>query len=146
MRGMPMRVRLLCLLVLSSGAFACGGTTPATMEFVEIVPAQPKLGDVVTVRFLLKDDRGVPLSGAPKQASTIKGSGIAETQLQVNSRVTSVIVVATAGDKQVSSPPITFAGSVPNGRQFNPGRIRSPHQTALGTVTAIILICHHNSK
>ncbi|HEY0881366.1 MAG TPA: hypothetical protein VGD87_07540, partial [Archangium sp.] len=49
---------------------------------------------------------------------SIKGSGYAETQVIASSRVNSVIVIATAGNKEITSPPITFAGSVPNGRQF----------------------------
>ena len=135
-----MRMRLLVLAgVMSVAVFpACGGPGgPATMQFVEILPAQPKIGDVVTVRFKLADARGVPLAGAnvdfklgsansassgvnlsPTSAVSIKGSGYAETQLVASSRVNSVIVTATSGDKRVDSPPITFAGSVPNGRQF----------------------------
>jgi hypothetical protein len=129
-------MRLLVLSVgLLSGLTACGGSQAATIEFVEIIPAQPRIGDVVTVRFRLADDRGVPLAGAPvdyKLGSTntgvtltppssvsIKGSGYAETQLVASQRVNSVVVVATSGVKSVTSPPITFAGSVvPSGRQF----------------------------
>jgi hypothetical protein len=131
---MPMRVRLLALLSLGAIS-ACGSSSPASMEFVEILPAQPRLGDVVTVRFRLIDERGVPLAGAnvgfklagestdgitlsPPTTTSLKGSGFAETQLVASARVNSVIVVATSGDKQVNSPPITFAGSLPNGRQF----------------------------
>jgi hypothetical protein len=104
------------------------------MEFVEISPAQPRLGDVVTVRFRLLDYRGVPLAGSvvnfkvqgdgsgislsPPSATSLKGTGFAETQVVANSRVASLIIVATSGDKSVQTPPLTFAGSVPNGRQF----------------------------
>ncbi len=130
-----MRVRLFALLALGALS-ACGGSGPASMEFVEISPAQPRLGDVVTVRFRLLDDRGLPLAGAnvafklasdistdgitlsPASVVSLKGSGFAETQLVASARVNSVIVVATSGDKQVFSPPITFAGSLPNARQF----------------------------
>jgi hypothetical protein len=129
-----MRMRLLVLTVV--GLFsACGGPTgPAVMEFVEVLPAQPKIGDVATVRFKLLDERGVPLAGStvgfklgsantgvtlsPVSAISIKGSGFAETQIVASSRVNSVIVIATSGDKVITSPPITFAGSVPNGRQL----------------------------
>ncbi|MFZ5788014.1 MAG: hypothetical protein ACOY3Y_16370 [Acidobacteriota bacterium] len=128
-----MRMRLLAVLAL--GVFtACGSSGPASMEFVEVLPPQPKIGDVVTVRFKLLDSRGVPLAGetvdfklssanngvtlSPTSAQSIRGSGFAETQLVASARVNSVIVVATAGDKQVFSPPITFAGTVPNGRQL----------------------------
>lgn len=131
-----MRMRLMVLGTMSALLFACGGAAgPAVMEFVEIQPPQPRIGDVVTVRFRLLDARGVPLAGAPvdfklgsnntgispnplPSTVSIKGSGFAEVQLIASSRVNSVIVVATSGDKQVTSPPITFAGSVPNGRQF----------------------------
>ncbi len=128
-----MRVRLLALLAM--GALSgCGSTGPASMEFVEISPAQPRLGDVVTVRFRLLDSRGVALAGStvnykiqgdssgvslnPTSSTSIKGTGFAETQIVANSRVASVTIVATSGDKSVTTPPLTFAGSVPNGRQF----------------------------
>ncbi|MGV3620677.1 MAG: hypothetical protein ACO1OB_07660 [Archangium sp.] len=127
-----MRVRLFAVLAL--GLSACGGTSPSIMEFVEVVPAQPRIGDVTTVRFRLIDARGVPLAGAPVEfslesantgitlspvtTSSLRGSGFAETQLVASSRVNSVIVVATSGDKTVRSPPITFAGTTANGRQL----------------------------
>lgn len=136
-----MRVRLLAVLAVVSviGLSGCTGGGPSVMEFVEIVPAQPKIGDVVIVRFRLLDSRGVPLAGAntdfalqknangstpanvtlsPPSAPSIKGSGFAETQIVATSRVSSVIVEATSGDKKVISPAITFAGTVPNGRQL----------------------------
>lgn len=134
------RLRLLFVLALSGlpGLVACGPSGPSVMEFVEIDPTQPRIGDVVTVRFKLLDSRGLPLAGqavdfklqsettaasqsvslSPVSVQSLKGSGFAETQLVASSRVNSVIVVATSGDKVVTSPPITFAGSVPNGRQF----------------------------
>ncbi|MEW6430075.1 MAG: hypothetical protein AB1730_01095 [Myxococcota bacterium] len=128
-----MRVRLLALMALAALP-ACGPSGPAVMEFVEISPTQPRIGDVVTVRFKLLDYRGLPLAGAgvdfklqsdkagvtlsPTSATSLKGSGFAETQVVASTRVNSVIVVATSGDKSVLSPPITFAGTVPNGRQF----------------------------
>jgi len=129
---MPSRlsVALLALAVCS----ACGATGPASLAFVEISPQQPRIGDVVTIRFMAVDSRGVPLAGQsvdfklqadkagvtlnPTTSVTNKGTGIVETQLVATARVNSVIVVASAGDKSVLSPPITFAGSVPNGRQF----------------------------
>lgn len=128
-----MRVRLLAVLALAALS-ACGPSGPAVMEFVEITPTQPRIGEVVTVRFKLLDYRGVPLAGAgvdfklqsdkagvtlsPTSVTSLKGSGYAETQVVASTRVNSVIVVATSGDKTVTSPPITFAGTVPNGRQF----------------------------
>lgn len=132
-----MRTHLLVSAVVMSACLlpGCGGSTgPATMEYVELIPAQPKIGDVATVRFKLLDSRGIPLAGqnvdfklgsantgvilSPVSAVSIKGSGFAETQIIANSRVNSVVVIATAGDKVVTSPPLTFAGSVANGRQF----------------------------
>jgi hypothetical protein len=129
-----MRVRVLATAVLVSFVMGCGGTGPSTMEFVEIVPAQPRIGEIVTVRFKLSDTRGLPLAGqdvafklqspkpgvnlSPVTAVSLRGSGFAETQLQATGRVNSVIVVATAGSREVVSPSISFAGSVPNHRQF----------------------------
>lgn len=128
-----MRLRLLAVLAFAALS-ACGPSGPATMEFVDITPPQPRIGDVVTVRFKLLDYRGIPLAGAnvdfklesdkagvtlsPTSIASLKGSGYAETQVVASARVNSVIVVATSGDKVVKSPPITFAGTVPNGRQF----------------------------
>lgn len=138
-----MRVRLSVVLVVALLS-ACGGTSPSVMEFVEVLPAQPKIGDVATVRFRLLDSRGLPLAGAPVEFSlqsantgvalsptstvSIRGSGYAETQIIASSRVNSVIVVATSGDKTLTSPPITFAGTVPSGRQltFQCGPIAGP--------------------
>jgi hypothetical protein len=114
---------------------ACGGGSgPASMEFVEVSPAQPRIGEVITVRFKLLDSRGMPLAGqevrfrlvsenkavtlSPEVATSQKGGGTAETYLQVNGRVTSVVVEAKAGDKTVLSPSISIAGAVANGRQL----------------------------
>lgn len=127
-----MRLRVLATLLLAVG---CGaGSEPTTMEFVELVPLQPRIGEIVTVRFKLLDARGLPLAGqnvdfklqapnaavslSPTSMVSLRGSGFAEVQLQASNRVTSVIVVATAGNKTVLSPPITFAGSVPNHAQM----------------------------
>ncbi|MDX2013053.1 MAG: hypothetical protein SFW67_22860 [Myxococcaceae bacterium] len=128
-----MRVKVLLPLMWVLG-LGCGGIAPTTMEFVEITPAQPRIGEIVTVRFRLLDNRGIPLSGttvdfklqspnggvslSPTSVQSLRGSGFAETQLQASSRVNSVIVVATAGDRTVLSPPITFAGAVPNQGQM----------------------------
>lgn len=127
------------LRVLAAGLLACvtgcgPDNGPATMEFVEFIPAQPKIGEIVTVRFKLNDERGLPLAGqtvtfklqntnpavsiAPTTVTSLKGSGFAETQLQASTRVASAIVVATAGKKEIVSPPISFAGATPNAGQF----------------------------
>ncbi len=128
-----MRVRV-CVAVRGLVSLAgCGSTGPASMEFVEITPATPRLGENVTVRFRLLDSRGLPLAGqevdfkiegnnagvslSPTTTNSLKGSGFAETQLVATARVNSVVVVATAGDKSVQSANIGFAGSAPNGRQ-----------------------------
>lgn len=128
-----MRVRVWSALVMVMG-LGCGGISPTTMEFVEITPEQPRIGDIVTVRFRLLDNRGLPLAGtevdfklqspnaavslSPATVQSQRGTGFAETQLQASSRVNSVIVVATSGDRTVVSRPITFAGSVPNRSQL----------------------------
>jgi hypothetical protein len=128
-----MRSSLLALLTAASLS-ACGTAGPAVLQFVEVTPAAPRIGEVATVRFVLLDSRGLPLAGesvdfklldaregitlSPATTTSLKGSGYAETQLIVSSRVNSVVVVATAGDKQVASPSISFAGTVPNGRQL----------------------------
>lgn len=127
----------LFAVVLVGWLSACGGESPSVMEFVETVPAQPKLGDVTTVRFRLLDERGVPQAGtrvdfklssenkgvtlSPTSTTSLRGSGYAETQIVASARVNSVIVTATAGDKVVYSRPISFAGSVPHGIQFSFG-------------------------
>ncbi len=132
---MPIRSNLSKVLaaVLMVGSFGCGSEV-ATLEFVKIDPPTPKIGDVTTVMFNLTDYRGTPLAGqnvsfrldsdkpgvtlSPANASSLKGSGIASTQIVVASRPTSVIVIAKAGDKEVRSPPISFAGAAASGRQF----------------------------
>ena len=130
---MPMRSSLLALLTVVPMS-ACGPAGPAVLQFKEISPTAPRLGEVVTVRFLLLDSRGMPAEGqsvdfrlqdardgvtlSPTSVSSLKGSGYAETQLVVTGRVNSVVVVAVAGTKQVATPPISFAGTVPSGRQL----------------------------
>ncbi len=128
-----MRVRLAVAL-LAGTLFACGPNVPASIEFVDMTPEKPGLGEIATVRFRAIDSRGVPMAGVPMtfrlqseragvtlnptSALTNKGDGVASTQLTVNTRVSSVIVVAEIGDKAASSPPLSFAGAVPNARQF----------------------------
>lgn len=134
-------VPVLCALVGLALA-GCGSNPPATLEFVEVSPANPRIGDIATVRFRATDSRGQPMAGAqvsftladesqlgPKERPAVqltptlgltnRGTGVVETQLVVNARVNSVVVVATAeGSKVARSPPISFAGTVPNARQF----------------------------
>ncbi len=128
-----MRLRVgvgLALLALVSSA--CGSSGPASLVFVEITPAQPKLGDITTVKFAATDSRGLPAEGipvtfelqreaggvtlSPRQSSTTQGSGEVITQVTATGRVASVVVVARAGDKVAQSPPITFAGSAVSAR------------------------------
>jgi hypothetical protein len=136
-------LRLFCS-VFAIALVGCTEQGAPVVEYVQIDPPQPRLGEVATVRFVARDYRGQPLAGAnigfrlkteqpgatltPTKATTIKGSGNAETQLIVTGRVTSVVVVAssppcegpcTGGELEVESPPISFAGAtVPNQRQF----------------------------
>lgn len=129
-----MRVRLALFTFAASWLLSCGGSAPATLEFVEISPEKPRLGEITTVKFRAIDNRGMPQAGVqvtfelasavpgvtlgPAMATTNKGDGIASTQLTISSRVSSVVVVAKAEDKQAQSPAVSFAGSVPNARQL----------------------------
>ncbi len=124
----------LSALSMAVGLFSCGGNTVSTLEFVDIAPAHPRLGEVTAVRFRVLDYRGLPQAGVnisfklqspntgisllPASGATEKGTGIFQTQLVATSRVTSVIIVATAGDKSVLSPAISFAGSAASAKQF----------------------------
>lgn len=109
-------------------------TNVATLTFVSVDPSQPKIGDVINVTYKLTDYRGEPLAGvnvhfrleqdkpgvklSPTDSPSLKGSGTASTQLQVTGTVSAVIVVATAGDKEVRSPPISVAGTTASARGF----------------------------
>lgn len=122
-------------LLLAAVSLSACGYGAASLEFLEVIPAQPRIGEVVTVRFRVLDYRGEPQAGAPvdfkiqgdkvdgvslspTQVQSLKGTGYAETQLVVSTRVTSLIITAKSGDKTVSTPSISVAGSVANGRQF----------------------------
>ena len=147
-----MHKRFVLAMLAVSALAACGPDGPASIEFVGITPTQPRIGDVITVRFRLLDSRALPLAGAtvtfkqqspneavvisPATAVSIKGTGYAETQLVVKGRVASVIISASSGGRTVLSPAISIAGSVPNGRQmtFQCGSIAG---TASGGVHAI---------
>ncbi len=128
-------MRVLGLLVaVGVVSVGCGGPEVSVLEFVEVSPQEPRIGDVATIRVRLLDSRGLPLAGVPvnfvlqtpnpavtlnpPSALTSKGSGIAETQLVAKDRAGSVIVRASSGDKSIVLPSISFAGSVPHGRQF----------------------------
>lgn len=112
---------------------ACGSITPATIEYVDHSPSEPRLGEITTLRFRAMDSRGQPLAGVtmefslqsqlpgvtldPTSASTDK-QGIAQVQLLAAARVSSVVVIARAGDRIAVAPPIGFAGAGPSVRQF----------------------------
>lgn len=112
----------------------CGANPPASLEFQEVTPAQPRIGEIATIRFLAIDSRGVPMSGAqvsfrlqneapgvtlsPQVATATKGTGIAEVQVVASSRVSSIVVIAESDGVTAFSPPITFAGALPSARQF----------------------------
>lgn len=44
---------------------ACSPSAPATLEFVDQSPAQPRLGEITTLRFRAVDSRGQPQAGTP---------------------------------------------------------------------------------
>jgi|GEM_PF-887062 len=116
------------------GLWGCGNEV-ATLELVSITPENPRIGDTVNVVFKLTDYRGQPLAGqnvafkldvekplikmAPANATSLKGDGTAATTLVASGRVSSVRVIATAGDKSVTTPPISFVGATSaSGRQL----------------------------
>ncbi|HYV47992.1 MAG TPA: hypothetical protein VFA20_24195 [Myxococcaceae bacterium] len=119
-------------------ALGCGGLTPASLEFVDTIPAQPRIGDVTTVRFRAIDNTGQPMAGAsvdfsippannsggvtlsPPNSLSNRGDGIASTQIIASGqRPASVVVQAKSGNIVAVSPSITFSGTTsPSGRQF----------------------------
>lgn len=129
-----MRLGLATCVVLASALMACEPPPPATLEFVDQSPANPRLGEITTLRFRAIDTRGNPQAGTsihfalqsespgvsltPTDSTTNVGDGIASTQLVASGRVASVVVVATAGDKTAVSPAVSFAGAGANGKQF----------------------------
>jgi hypothetical protein len=129
----------LCCLVATVFLVACGPSGPASLTFESITPTQPEIGQITTVKFVAVDYNGQALPGQtvnfsalspltdggvagivlnPTSSLTSKGDGSAETTVVANSRVSSVIVVATAGGLTAMSPPITFAGAIPSARNF----------------------------
>lgn len=130
-----MRLGLASCVVLASALLvACEPPAPASLEFVDQSPVQPKLGEITTVRFRAIDSRGIPQAGTtitfslqseipgvslnPTEAVTNVGDGIASTQLIATGRVASVVVIATAGDKTAISPAVSFAGAAANAEQL----------------------------
>jgi hypothetical protein len=131
-----MRLGLAVCVALASGLLAaCQPPLPATLEFVDQSPLQPRLGEITTLRFRAIDPRGQPQPGVrvsfelqspvpgveinPKAANTNVGDGIASTQVIANGgRVASVVVVARVEGKVALSPAVTFAGAASNSRQF----------------------------
>jgi len=133
--GLVVRLSAVCLAAALAG---CGAEGPATLQFQDVSPAQPQLGQVATVRFVATDSRGQPAAGVtvtfsiqtdgqastsgvtlnPTTATTTKSDGVAQTQLVATGHVNSVVVKAVAADKVALSPPITFAGSAASSTQF----------------------------
>jgi len=121
---------------MAAALVACGLNLPASLDYVQHTPTEPRLGESTTLQFLATDNRGQPQPGVtvhfrlqnPDAAPGVKltpSEGITESlgtvsvQLQTGgARVTSVVVIAEVGDRQALSPPITFAGGGANGRQF----------------------------
>lgn len=111
---------------------ACGEQNPASLVFVEVTPTEPRIGDIVTVKFAAVDSRGLPAEGMPVSfslqspvpgveikppiSSTNKGTGDVTTQLITSARPATVVVVATSGDKVAVSPPISIAGGLISNR------------------------------
>jgi hypothetical protein len=115
-------------------AAGCSGA-PATIEYLETVPAKPRIGEIATVKFKLTDYRGVPQAGSvvlfsiqgaqsgvtltPTMAMSQKGTGEASTQVISTGAASSVVVLANAGGgKTATSPPITFSGTAATSNQF----------------------------
>lgn len=118
---------------------ACSPPAPATLEFVDQSPAQPRLGEITTLRFRAVDSRGAPQAGtqvsfalqspvpgvelSPDEGTTNATDGIVSVQVIARGgRVASVVVVATAtgGDevKTAISPVVSFAGTNSSARQL----------------------------
>ncbi|MBI3180791.1 MAG: hypothetical protein HYZ28_01470 [Myxococcales bacterium] len=114
--------------------WGCGPSYPSSLEFLALDPPQPRIGEITTLSFKAMDGRGVPMAGAevsfklesnkpgvtlsPALALTNKGDGVVYTQVTARGHASSIVVLAEAGDKLARSPPITFAGASPNGKQF----------------------------
>lgn len=125
--------RGLFVPLLSACLFACGPLIPATIEYVDHSPLEPRLGEITTLRFRASDSRGKgqagvevrfslqsPLPGVtltPEVATTDR-DGMVQAQLLATARVSSVVVLAQSGERSASSPSVGFAGAAPNARQF----------------------------
>jgi hypothetical protein len=130
-----MRLGLASCVVLAGAVWlACSPPPPATLEFVDLSPPNPRLGEITTLRFRATDSRGLAQAGTTvtfreqsdvpgvtiitQEAVTNVGDGIASMQIVATGRVASVVIVATADDKVAVSPPISFAGSTASAKQF----------------------------
>jgi len=132
--GLASWMAFACMLFV-----ACSPPPPATLEFVDQSPAQPRLGEITTLRFRAVDSRGQPQAGtlvtftlqsqvpgvelSPEQGTTNPDDGIVQVQLVARGgRVASVVVVATAGEgadaKIAVSPAVSFAGTNSSSRQL----------------------------
>src|SRR5687767_4949439 len=94
-----------CLIISAALTVAACTGAPATIEYVDTVPARPRLNEIATVKFKLQDYRGVPQAGSmvtfslqgandgvtitPLVAMSLKGSGEVTTQVVASTGVTS---------------------------------------------------------
>lgn len=113
----------LCLL-------GCGVAAPSQWLFYDVAPISPLLDTDTIFRFQATDSRGVPQAGVPVtfalekpddsvtlvHAGQTDASGLARTILRGHGRVSSVVVLATAGGKVAKSGAVTFAGTTPSSR------------------------------
>ena len=58
--------RIFAVLCAGVAVFmaGCGTNPPASLEFVDVSPPAPAIGEIATVRFRALDNRGVPMAGA----------------------------------------------------------------------------------
>jgi hypothetical protein len=121
------RVGVVVSAALASLLMACSDQGPASLEFVDITPAQPRIGDIVTVKFRAIDSRGLPAEGlpvtfalqspsagvtlSPLEGQTNKSTGEVTTQVIASNRVSSLVIIASSGDKVTQSNPFNVAGS-----------------------------------
>ncbi len=129
-----MRCGLAVVVALGGSLLACAQGAPASLEYVDQVPAQPRIGETVTVRFRAVDVRGEPQAGTPvsftlqgeppgvslgaAEVRTTVGDGMAITTLKATGRVASAVVMARSGDTEALSQAISFAGAGASSRQL----------------------------
>jgi hypothetical protein len=133
------RGHVLGAALLTGAMLGCGPNGATVIKFIGVTPQNPQLQQDTVVQFEVDDYRGLPFAGQtvnftllspltdggvsgvtvnPTSSVTDKNGGRVQTTLVAVSRVSSVIVVATAGSLTALSPPINFAGGVPSARNF----------------------------